>query len=102
VTGLAVGAILGFHGGTLGAAAETRSLAAPLWGILAGLVVGASLGPVFAAVASVAVGYFLDSSAYFALAALFGLFAGPLLGVVAWEAGYWLADFLRATRSSHE
>jgi hypothetical protein len=27
---------------------------------------------------------------------MFGALAGPLLGLFAWQAAYWMADFLRA------
>lgn len=82
-TGLAMGLILSWHGAKTGAD-PTSPAAAPLWGGFTALVLGLVLGPFF----GFALGIFFS---HFADGALLGLACGPLLAILAWQAGFWLA-----------
>ena len=84
----------------MGATPDARSEGGFAWGLLTGLVIGGSLGPVFAGVAGLAAEYFLGGSGYLVRALLFGVFAGPFLGVIGWEAAYWVADIFRTRETA--
>ncbi len=88
--GLVVGMILAWHGGIIGSILD-RGDAAPLWGVFTGIIGGFTGGPVLGAVLGLGLGHFVAGG-------LLGTFFGPVAGVVAWEFGYWSADFLRAGR----
>lgn len=85
--GLLMGASLAWHGSGVGATLD-RGDAAPIYGILAGIVLGGSLSPLIGGVLGLLFGQLLGG-------ALLGLVLGPLVGIAGWEIGYWTADYYR-------
>ncbi len=88
VPALFVGGAMGWHGGIFGSTTD-RAGSSPLWGIVTGAVLGASIAPVLGGVVGLFFGHLLGG-------AVLGLILGPLVAVLAWEAGFWYADFFRA------
>ncbi len=87
LTGLVVGAIHAWHGGVVGLLPD-RADGVRVWGVLAGLTLGGSLGPVFGA----AFGLIYSN---LAMGGLLGLVIGPIAGILAWEASLTYADMSR-------
>ena len=90
-SGFAVGTILAWHGGMMGSIID-RAEGAPAWGIVTGGMVGVSLGPVGCGALGLLFGNLAGGAAL-------GLLVGPLCGVIAWEAGFWSADYFRGSRA---
>lgn len=90
VPGLIIGGILAWHGAVTGATTD-RADGAPLWGVIAGIVLGASLCPVFAGAAGLVLGHL-------GCAIIMGVVTGPIIGVISWEAGFFAADYFRGAR----
>lgn len=92
--GICVGAVMGFavawfmswHASVVGVLADKPNTAM-IWGVVPGLLFGLTLGPIFAAVMGWFFGQLLS-------AAVFGLFFGPIAGVLGWEIGFFVANFL--------
>lgn len=92
--GICVGAVMGigvawfmsWHASVVGILPD-RPAAAMIWGVVPGLVFGATLGPLFAGIAGLFFGQLVS-------AALFGLFFGPIAGVLGWEIGFFASNFL--------
>lgn len=99
--GLFVGLVMGFFVGwfmswnayVMGSIHE-RSPLASAWGVVPGLLFGASLGPIFGGSAGIIFGHLVDG-------ALFGLFMGPIVGVLAWEIGFFLGNLFRSEEQHH-
>lgn len=91
--GLLMGASLAWHGGNLGSTLD-RGDAAPLFGVLTGIVLAGSLSPLIGGVLGLFFGQLLGG-------ALLGLVLGPLVGITGWEIGYWTADFYRGMQRAH-
>lgn len=90
--GLFMGASLAWHGGILGSTLD-RGDAAPIYGVLTGIVLAGSLSPLIGGVLGLLFGQLLGG-------ALLGLVLGPLVGITGWEIGYWTADFYRGMQRS--
>jgi hypothetical protein len=92
--GICVGAISGtlvawcmaWHASVVGVLSD-KPQSAMLWGIIPGALFGATLGPLFAGVVGLFFGQLVS-------AAIFGLTFGALAGVMGWEIGYFVANFL--------
>jgi hypothetical protein len=91
--GLVVGTALAWHGGIIGSTLD-RGDAAPIFGVLTGIVMGGSFGPVLGAVFGLAIGQLAGG-------AIFGLVLGPIVGIIGWESAYWMADFSRGSHHAH-
>ena len=91
VMGLFVGWFMAWHAHVMGNSDERSEMAAA-WGVVPGLIFGAALGPLFAGV----MGLFFDQ---LVSAILFGLFCGPIVGVLAWEIGFFLGNLFKAEHS---
>lgn len=87
VMGFAVGWFLSWHASVVGILPD-RPVTAMLWGIIPALLLGATLGPIFAGITSLFFGQL-------ASALIFGLVSGPLVGVLGWQLGFFAANFLR-------
>ena len=85
-----IGVALAWHGGMLGAIVD-RAEGAPAWGVITGVVMGASLGPLTC-------GFFGLLFGNLASGVVLGLVLGPLAGVIAWQTGFWSADYFRGTK----
>lgn len=92
VSGAIVGGVLGFFVGwfmswnayVMGALHERSEMAA-VWGVIPALVFGASLGPLFGGASGIVFGHLVDG-------ALFGLYMGPVAGLLAWEITFFLSN----------
>jgi hypothetical protein len=91
--GLVVGTSLAWHGGIIGSTVD-RGDAAPIYGVLTGIVLGGSFGPVLGGVLGLLLGQLLGG-------AVFGLILGPIVGIVGWQTAYWMSDFTRGNQHSH-
>jgi hypothetical protein len=86
VMGLAVGWCMAWHGSALGAS-DARTEMAMVWGVIPGLLFGGALGPVFAGVMGLFFSQLVPSL-------MFGLYFGPIVGVVGWQVGYFVSNLL--------
>lgn len=116
---LIVGVLMACHGVGIGGA-ESRSSGVRLWGAITGGTYGVSLGPVFGASLGLMLGLFLTQFGRFLTASgwllisgwsdlglelfvaggLLGLYLGPVVGILCWEAGYFLSALQSAGSGS--
>jgi hypothetical protein len=90
--GVCLGGVMGMHSVSIGSAANQAN-GAMLWGLVTGLTYGLSLGPVLGG----AVGILYALAAGGGVVTIMfgagqtGLIVGPLVAILAWEAGFMLA-----------
>ena len=102
IPGLLLGWFMAIHGGGL-AGSEQRAASAPAWGVVTGLVYGASLGPVFCGVCGLTIGLLFDFWGWNALGQSLGadllvhglklgLYTGPIVALLGWESAFFIGS----------
>jgi hypothetical protein len=86
VVGLAVSWFMAWHASVVGVLPDKPALAMA-WGVVPGLIFGASLGPFFGGVTGWFFGQLVSGI-------FFGLFFGPVAGVLGWQIGFCAVNFL--------
>ena len=85
VASLVAGSLVAWHGGSLGAGG-IKLPTAPLWGLIPGALMGASLMPIFCVLLGITVNQ--------AIPALWlGIVLGPIVGIAAWEVSFLFPQF---------
>ncbi len=87
VMGLFVAWFMAWHAHVMGNSDERSDMAA-VWGVVPGLLFGATLGPIFAGTMGIFFGQIVP-------AMMFGLFCGPIVGVLAWEIGFFMGNLFK-------
>lgn len=92
IVGLVMGAFvawfMAWHAQTIGNISD-RSDMAMVWGVVPGLLFGASLGPLFGGIA----GLFFNQ---LVSGIFFGLYVGPIVGLLAWQMGFYFGNLFKA------
>jgi len=84
------GFVLAWHGGAL-SVSDDAAPTAPVWGLIVGALCGASMVPTLGLMCGAAVGTIVP-------AVIFGLYAGPICGIVSWEISFFAPRILAARR----
>jgi len=89
IMALVIGFVMSWHGGAIGGS-PGRCATAALWGIITGAVLGLSLGPPLGAAVGIFFGHIVGGA--------FIGFAGPLVGIAAWELAFSSDEIIEAIR----
>lgn len=96
IPALSIGWCMGMHGGGVGSS-DQATPAAPAWGIVTGLVYGLSLGAPFGAIVGFITGKTFEllgwgnfGGVLLLAGGQLGLFLGPIVATLAWEASFFV------------